>query len=196
MIEDTANVAIVGGGISGILSLKHCLESGLKPILFDDKPSPGGVWELNSGSMYEGLNANISKFCMEFDDFFWPATAPLYPPAEEINKYINDYVKKKDLLQYMKFNSKVKLIKRSSKDSSGWEITVENPNELKKQIKFVSQKVIVATGKYTEPIIPPIPGLNEYKIKNKVIHSKEYKTHNDYKDKTVLIVGASISFWQ
>ncbi|TLD35094.1 putative gamma-glutamyl phosphate reductase [Venturia nashicola] len=55
--------------------------------------------------------------------------------------------------------------------------------------------VVVANGHYTVPFLPDISGLAEYHERhpNVISHSKSFRYPQDYKDKTVVVVGASIS---
>ncbi|KAL1606159.1 hypothetical protein SLS60_003560 [Paraconiothyrium brasiliense] len=55
--------------------------------------------------------------------------------------------------------------------------------------------VVVATGHYNVPSMPPIPGLAEFdaKFPGRIQHSKHYKTAESYRDKHVLVVGGSVS---
>ncbi|KAE9970207.1 hypothetical protein BLS_005011 [Venturia inaequalis] len=55
--------------------------------------------------------------------------------------------------------------------------------------------VVVANGHYTVPFLPEIPGLAEYHEThpNVVMHSKSFRNPQDYKGKTVVVIGASIS---
>jgi cation diffusion facilitator CzcD-associated flavoprotein CzcO len=59
----------------------------------------------------------------------------------------------------------------------------------KKTEKFDS--VVVATGIYTKPYIPDIPGRD--KFTGTLLHSKDYKTPKDFESKRVMVVGGAYS---
>uniref|UniRef100_A0A3Q4I3S3 Flavin-containing monooxygenase n=1 Tax=Neolamprologus brichardi TaxID=32507 RepID=A0A3Q4I3S3_NEOBR len=40
----TRRVAIVGGGASGLASIKCCLDEGLEPVCFESSNDIGGLW--------------------------------------------------------------------------------------------------------------------------------------------------------
>ena len=51
--------------------------------------------------------------------------------------------------------------------------------------------VIVATGHFSVPNVPSFPGIDEFP--GRVIHSHDFRNASQYKDKTLLVVGSSIS---
>ncbi|KAG4432571.1 hypothetical protein IFR05_011959, partial [Cadophora sp. M221] len=59
--------------------------------------------------------------------------------------------------------------------------------------RFVA--VIVATGHYTVPHVPVIPGLNEFqeKFPGRLEHSKQFRDINEYVGKRVVVAGGNIS---
>lgn len=55
--------------------------------------------------------------------------------------------------------------------------------------------VLVATGHYNVPSIPPIPGLQEWyqRWPEKLEHSKQFRSRDSYVGKNVVVVGGSVS---
>ena len=55
--------------------------------------------------------------------------------------------------------------------------------------------VVVATGRFNAPNIPPIIGLSEWanQYPEQISHSREYRIPEPYTNKIVLIVGAAVS---
>ena len=51
--------------------------------------------------------------------------------------------------------------------------------------------LIIATGIFTIPYIPSIPGLDNFK--GRILHSRDFRHATDFKDKTILILGSSYS---
>ena len=44
MDEVECDVAIVGGGVSGLVAIQACLEKGLEPVCFESSDGCGGLW--------------------------------------------------------------------------------------------------------------------------------------------------------
>ncbi len=55
--------------------------------------------------------------------------------------------------------------------------------------------VVVASGHYNMPRVPDIEGLKEWKaaIPDRVIHSKQYRHPENYRDQNLLVIGAGVS---
>ena len=55
--------------------------------------------------------------------------------------------------------------------------------------------VVVASGHFDVPFVPEISGLQQFSELDDtlVIHSKQFRSRDDFKDKQVVVVGASVS---
>lgn len=55
--------------------------------------------------------------------------------------------------------------------------------------------VVVGTGRFNAPNIPPIMGLTEWadRFPEHISHSRQHRIPQPYTNKTVLIVGAAVS---
>ncbi|KAI8483276.1 hypothetical protein Bbelb_390170 [Branchiostoma belcheri] len=126
-------VAIIGAGVSGLTSIKACLEEGLQPVCFEQHDDLGGVWYYsddvrpNQGAaMYRSLITNSSKEMMSFSDFPFPKDTPPYLPYHRVYTYLQDYAQHFDL---------------------------------KKHIRFGTQ---VCNGVFARPYVPDVPGLSDF----------------------------------
>ena len=114
------NVAIIGCGVSGLTSIKSCIDSGLKPTCFEQQPSFGGVWNYtgdprpNLASVHYSTVTNRSKLTMGFSDFPVPEDFPNYLPHRLMQEYLKMYAQHFDLLQYVHFNTEVVKLERSA----------------------------------------------------------------------------------
>lgn len=155
---------------------------------------------------YSYLESNVEAIAMEFSEEPFPAGGS----DESIAKYgsetpfrhntiikdwINDLYKKKGYHDHIHFNTSVELVSKND-DTKNWELVLR---EFGKDHDHVSTEnfdaVIVATGHYDVPYVPNIPGLQEfYENPNKdVIHTKAYRSREDFRDKKTVVVGASVS---
>ena len=55
--------------------------------------------------------------------------------------------------------------------------------------------MLFASGHFDVPFVPEIPGLQQFSELDDtlVIHSKQFRSRDDFKDKQVVVVGASVS---
>lgn len=109
-------VAVLGGGPSGLVSLKECVEAGLEAVAFEKTHSLGGVW---SHGTWGHMRANLSRascvsHCQHlaccyvwrtcalflrggcgdaqmFSDFPWPPSADEFPTATAMQHYLEAY---------------------------------------------------------------------------------------------------------
>ena len=74
------NTIIIGGGISGILSLKHLKEEGINAIILEKNREPFGVWNIkNNPSVFNDTYTVSSKLYMTISDFPIPKEYPEFP---------------------------------------------------------------------------------------------------------------------
>jgi dimethylaniline monooxygenase (N-oxide forming) len=108
--------------------------------------------------------------------------------AEETNNYLQKYAEKWDLVRRTKFNSKVVKAERTTRDNTlltGWRLTLSTGETLE------CDKLIVATGLYSKPSTPSIPGIDSFAGFS--IHSKQLgRQHHQLSDpsiKNVVVIG-------
>ncbi|KAL5727612.1 flavin-containing monooxygenase [Ranunculus cassubicifolius] len=205
-------VGIIGAGVSGLVACKHVMEMGFKPIVFESKRNAGGVW----GQTVKSTRLQSHKQAFRFSDFPWPDSVKEdFPDHNQVLDYIESYARHFDLLQYIKFNSKVTCIDYEGPFDEGmdswdfcgkngepfspkgkWTISVENQNTETNEIYQVDF-VIVCIGKFSDlPNIPEFPeNQGPEAFDGKVIHSMHYSAMDDasalefIKGKRVTVVG-------
>ena len=143
--------------------------------------------------MYEGLETNIPHFLMEFSDAPTFRQNQLFPSREATLQYLQEYAA--DVKDLVKFQTQVLEVIRDVKDSKcSW--LVKSKNLQSKQVDQTRyDAVVVASGHYTVPYIPDIPGIREWnqKYPNIISHSKNYRRSQNFANRKVVIVGYSAS---
>lgn len=98
-----SKVAIIGAGISGLAAAKQL--SHYNPVVFEASSSIGGVWEHCS---YQSTRLQAPRCDFEFSDYHWPERDnPTFPTYAEILEYLDGYVVKFNLLNFIRFNTMV-----------------------------------------------------------------------------------------
>ncbi|XP_049737202.1 flavin-containing monooxygenase 1 isoform X2 [Elephas maximus indicus] len=187
-------VAIVGAGVSGLGSIKCCLEEGLEPTCFERSDNLGGLWrftehvEEGRASIYESVISNSCKEMSCYSDFPFPEDYPNYVPNSLFLEYLQMYADRFNLRKCIQFKTKVcSVTKRPDFTVSGqWDVVTLHEG---KQESAVFDAVMVCTGFLTSPNLPldSFPGLNDFK--GQYFHSREYKLPHIFKDKRVLVIG-------
>jgi dimethylaniline monooxygenase (N-oxide forming) len=195
-------VAIIGAGVSGLISAKETRARGLNPVVFELKNEIGGLWSNIQCGMWDSLITNVSKYSTCMSDFYYPQEENEFPNKESLFNFLKSYCQHFDLYKHIRFNSKVINVKKL--DETGkylvtFEILdIQNNNSKISNSSFteIFDFVIVTTGFFSEKMIPEsqeFEGLKNKSFKGEVIHSLDYKNPKNYINKKVVIVGSSFS---
>lgn len=185
--KDVPKIGVIGAGPSGLAVCKTLKEFKLDFECLEASDRVGGVWNVEyGGSGYRSLHTNTSTRGMAFSDFPFPECAPDHPSADEMVEYFNNYAKHFDLLEHIKFNTRV--AKTSVMHDGSWELEFENGDS------SLYSNIIVATGKYSKPHMPfnETPGV----FNGQPFHATDYldaQSPFDLRNKRVVVVGLGSS---
>jgi dimethylaniline monooxygenase (N-oxide forming) len=178
-------VAIIGAGISGLVAAKYIQECGMIPVVLEKQNDLGGLWHPITGAMWFSLRTNISRFSCMFSDFPWKPGSELNPNQKEMFEYIKSYVAYFKLEQYIQFKTRVTNVKSVGER---WQIEYKKDDKSEQRI---FDFVIVASGIFSKPNIPKIPGMENFN--GEIIHSSAYKSPHNFENKNVLVIGGANS---
>uniref|UniRef100_A0A0K0EJD7 Flavin-containing monooxygenase n=1 Tax=Strongyloides stercoralis TaxID=6248 RepID=A0A0K0EJD7_STRER len=193
MVKNTSEirVCVIGAGVSGLPSIKSCLEEGFSVVCYEKTDKIGGLWNYREKSPYDNgmvmksTVVNTSKEIMAYSDFPPPDDYPNFMHNKLVQKYLEDYAEKFDLLRYIKFNISVKKVELNSDgcdEYDTWKVTLSNDKV------EIFDKIILCTGHHSKPQYPEnIKGLKEFN--GKIMHAKEYRDYKGFEDKDVFIIG-------
>ncbi|XP_007946598.1 flavin-containing monooxygenase 5 [Orycteropus afer afer] len=187
-------IAVIGGGVSGLTSIKCCLEEDLEPVCFERTDDIGGLWrfqenpEEGRASIYKSVIINTSKEMMCFSDYLIPDHYPNFMHNSQILEYFRMYAKEFDLLKYIRFKTTVCSVKKRPDFSTSGQWDVVTECEGKKEVN-VFDGVMVCTGHHTDAHLPleSFPGIK--KFKGQYLHSRDYKNPLSFTGKRVIIIG-------
>nr|XP_060477718.1 flavin-containing monooxygenase 5 isoform X1 [Panthera onca]XP_060477719.1 flavin-containing monooxygenase 5 isoform X1 [Panthera onca] len=187
-------IAVIGGGASGLSSIKCCLEEGLEPVCFERTHDIGGLWrfqenpEEGRASIYKSVIINTSKEMMCFSDYPIPDHYPNFMHNSQVLEYFRMYAKEFDLLKYIRLKTTVCSVKKQPDFSTSgqWEVVTESEGE--KEVN-VFDGVMVCTGHHTNAHLPleSFPGIE--KFKGQYFHSRDYKNPQSFTGKRVIVIG-------
>uniref|UniRef100_A0A061QU23 Flavin-containing monooxygenase n=1 Tax=Tetraselmis sp. GSL018 TaxID=582737 RepID=A0A061QU23_9CHLO len=181
--------AVCGGGLAGICTARNLIAVGIEPIIFDQNPKLGGLWnfnpDVNSGYMYQSCCVNSNRQSLEFPDHHYPETEPDYPRHPAILRYLDTYVEKFDLYRYACLRSKV--IDASETSPGSWRVTYESLDGYYGRDYVNVDYVVVCTGQTTRPFMPQYPGIEEFE--GEIMHAAKFRSADRFHGKKVLIVG-------
>lgn len=202
-------VAIIGGGPSGLVTLKYVLNAhlhlGCEPIearLFESQPRVGGTFVARS---YEDTEVSIvcigggikqmltiplqlvsSKQLTTFSDFRHTGKED-FLSAKAYVQYLEDYCTHFALWPYIMLSTNVLAVKRQYKGEAVSYIVSYSTKSNINQEEWQCDAVAVCSGLHTEPNIPYIKGA-EYVPQR--MHSSSFKSRKQFGEgKTVMVVG-------
>ncbi|KAI6190474.1 hypothetical protein M3Y97_00122000 [Aphelenchoides bicaudatus] len=177
-------VCVVGAGVSGLPSIKACLDEGLEVVCYERSSDIGGLWNYRpdlpseGGTVMKSTVVNTSKEMMAFSDFPPPEHYPNFMHHSLVLEYINDYARHFQLEKYIKLNTEVKNIER---EQNKWKVELATG-----QVEQFD-KIMLCTGHHSIPKYPTFPGASRFT--GKVMHAKEYTDFHGFEDKRVFLVG-------
>jgi dimethylaniline monooxygenase (N-oxide forming) len=178
------SVAIIGAGPGGLVAARWLLSQGFEPTIFEQGPMLGGQWTGLSGrsGVWPTMHTNTSRILTAFSDLENTGSVS-HPSAGNILDYLNRYADKFELAARIRLHTNVD---RLSRAGTGWLVDHSSGTE-------IFDRVVVASGRFHSPAIPPVPGLETFSGSEGVSSTYDYKEPGRYRGKRVLVAGCAVS---
>jgi dimethylaniline monooxygenase (N-oxide forming) len=185
-------VAIVGSGPGGLVTAKYLKEHGFEPIIFEQADDIGGQWNVRSPSsgIWPTMVTNTSRLLTCFSDLGNRPETALFLSNKEILSYLHRYADRYGLFSHLRLSTRVELIEPSTGDATLKVRFRSNGSEPKTE---AFPLVVLASGRFNKPFIPPVQGLDSFSGSGGVIHSFHYKEPANFRGLRVLVAGCAIS---
>ena len=185
-------VAVIGAGPAGLVAAKYMKQHGLVPTIFEQGSSVGGQW--CGGARYSGvwpnMRTNTSRMMTAFSDFPHRDDAPIYASNQQMHAYLEAFARHFELNSHLRLRTGVIGVERE-RSGDAWRITYRT--EAGEERSEVFDRVVVASGRYHEPRIPELPGLESFSGPGGVSHTFGYRGPDAYRGMRTLVAGGSIS---
>ncbi|MBM3199026.1 MAG: hypothetical protein FJZ58_07250 [Chlamydiae bacterium] len=179
-----SSVAILGAGMSGLVTAAKARAMGLQPSLFEQKNTLGGLWAPD-GFTWERMTTNLSHHTCRFSDFPWPDGMQDFPTRQQVYEYLFAYAKDKQIEGCINFGTRVTRISPFEKQ---WKVCFVRSNI---EQEAIYDYVVVATGVFSKANLPKLPGLEVFQ--GECFHSHAYKDPKSFSGKQVVVIGGSYS---
>lgn len=175
---------MIGAGPGGLVAARWLLAQGFEPTIFEQGPMLGGQWTgLNGQSgVWPTMSTNTSRILTAFSDLEHESNL-VFPSNREILDYLRHYADMFGLTRRIRFGNRVE---RLSRDGTGWRIGHAGTEK-----SF--ERVVVASGRFQAPAVPPVPGLDTFAGAAGAISTYSYRGPAPYRGKRVLVAGGAIS---
>lgn len=119
---------------------------------------------------------------MCFQDFAFSKETPMFVHHSLVMKYLNQVAEKENLLPLIRFST---LVEKIEFENNVWKVSVSEG------LTEEFDAVVIATGHYSVPFIPDIPGLSELNENRHIqlLHSRDYRHPDSFKDKVNQTTG-------
>ena len=181
-LEPDHDVIIVGGGFSGIGTAIGLDRAGFGDyLMLEEGDGVGGAWHWNT---YPGVAVDIPSFSYQFSFEQRGTWSRVYAPGNELKDYAEHCMDKYDVRRRTRLNTKV--IGATFDDENHlWRIDTADGDVI------TSRFVVGATGVFTKPQPPSIPGLEDFG--GTVMHTARWDHDVDLRGKRVAIIGTGAS---
>lgn len=183
------HVAIIGAGPGGLAAARWLKARGFRPEIFESHSDIGGQWNNanpNSG-VWPQMRTNTYLATTHFSDLDYPEGTAIFPRNQEVLQHLRDFAGRFDLLGDLHTGMVLTNLQRSD---VGYRLSFDGPGGA---TEIETAHVVVATGRYNKPTIPPVPGLDSFSGRLGASHAFRYKNPEKYRGARVIVAGGAIS---
>lgn len=171
------DVAVIGGGQSGLAAAHTLLRRGLRPVVLEASDRAAGSWPRYYDSLTLFSPARYSSLPgMPFPG----ADRDRYPHRDEVVAYLAAYADRLDA--EIRTSCRVTAVRRTD---GSFEVELEGGGQLP------VRAVVAASGTFGRPHRPALPGLEEFT--GQVLHAADYRSPAPFDGRRVVVVGAGNS---
>jgi thioredoxin reductase len=177
------DIVVIGAGQAGLSAAYYLRKRGVRPhrgfVVLDQSPEAGGAWQYRWPSLTLSTVNRIHDLPgMRLSEAV-DTTADQVQASVAVPAYFAAYEKRFELPVYRPVTAKV-VCERDRR------FRVET-----NRIEFSAGGIINATGTWKSPNIPDIPGAHLFR--GRQLHTRDYRTPEEFIGRHVIIVGGGIS---
>ena len=170
------DAVVIGAGPAGLAvarELDH--QHGIKALVLDRAAAPAISWR----TRYDNFRLNTTGFLSHLPGQRIPLNAGRWPTKEDMVRYFDRYVQRQNIAIRLGCD-----VHRVDRVDGAWRLDTSS-GEIR------TPSVVLATGNYSAPTIPPWPGMGRFS--GEIVHSGDFTNAWPYRGRDVLVVGAGNS---
>lgn len=167
---------VIGAGPAGLAvarELDH--RHGIRALVLDRAAAPAISWRRR----YDNFRLNTTGFLSHLPGQRIPLNAGRWPTKEDMVRYFDRYVERQHIALMLGCE-----VHRIDRRGANWRLTT-SAGEIR------TAAIILATGNYSAPSLPPWPGRSRFT--GEFLHSGDFTNAWPYRGRDVLVVGAGNS---
>lgn len=181
-IDRDPAVLVVGGGQAGLSIAARLGQLGVDTLIVDRHPRVGDNWR----KRYHSLTLHNEVHVNHLPYMPFPPTFPVYIPKDKLANWFEAYVESLEL----NFWTGTELVSGSYDDARKvWNATLKRCDGATRVMH--PRHLIFATGVSSIPIVPDLPGLQDFA--GPVVHSGSFADADKWKGRKALVLGTGTS---
>jgi cyclohexanone monooxygenase len=174
-------VAILGGGLGGIGAAIMLRRAGIgDTVVLERSDEPGGTWRDNT---YPGCACDVPTPLYSFSFAPKPDWSRLYATQPEIRAYVHEVLRT--------HGDGIRIDAGTTVLGAAWDERTQRWRIETTHGDYTAQVLISATGPWSEPVIPELPGLDSFA--GEVFHSSRWNHEHALDGARVAVVGSGAS---
>jgi cation diffusion facilitator CzcD-associated flavoprotein CzcO len=189
LIDSHWPIVIIGAGQAGLSAAHYLWRDGLAPgkdfIILDAGDGPGGAWRERWDSLTLGTTNHIS----DLPGFPLGRPDPNVPASEVVSDYYSRFERELELCVIRP--AEVDTVRSEEPGQGRFTLTATIDRE---HVTLSSDYLINATGTWTQPYVPFVPGIAEFE--GHQLHTVNFRDVEEFRGLRTLVVGGGISATQ
>jgi cation diffusion facilitator CzcD-associated flavoprotein CzcO len=174
-------IAILGAGFGGLGMAIRLKQKGIEDfVVFERDEEVGGTWWANT---YPGCQCDIPSHLYSYSFALNPEWTRTYPLQPEIRDYLRECADRYGVRPHLRLGCAVERAEWDE-EAAAWRLETTDG-------AVTAQVVIAAPGALSEPRIPDLPGLDEFR--GTVFHTARWNHDHDLTGRKVAVVGTGAS---
>ena len=175
-------VAVIGGGFSGIGTAIALDRAGIGDwVVLEAGDGVGGAWHWNT---YPGIGVDIPSFSYQFSFEQRTDWSRVYASGRELKAYAEDCVDRYGLRARIRLSTEVTAATFDERERL-WRLATAGGQTI------AARHVVDATGVFTQPTLPDIPGLETFA--GPLMHTARWDHAQELRGRRVAVVGTGAS---
>jgi 4-hydroxyacetophenone monooxygenase len=187
-VRDDFSVAIIGAGLSGVCMAIKLAAAGINYMILEKDEDLGGTWLEN---VYPGCGVDTPGHLYSFSFAPNPDITRYFAKRDEVQSYLRGLADDHSVRDQIRFQTEVVRAEYDTTDNL-WHIDVRDKAGLANSL--TANVLVSAVGMVNRPMIPPIPGLEEFP--GPVMHTAAWDNSHDLTGKRVAVIGTGASAMQ
>lgn len=189
LVDSHWPIVIIGAGQAGLSAAHYLWRDGLVPgkdfIVLDAGAGPGGAWR----ERWDSLTLGSTNHVADLPGFPLGTPDPSTPASAVVSDYYSRFERELELCVVRP--AEVATVKSPTPGSGPLQITADIDGE---RVQLSSRYLINATGTWTHPYVPFVPGIAEFE--GRQLHTANFRDVEEFRGLRTLVVGGGISATQ